>query len=413
MANRKKLTEEQLKEIKLLQNSYAMLEKTKAEANERGKREAVRAIEDAQSDTIQQIKNIDEGVGTDFEINTPKIKTTENVEVAKMSSVKTYDDVDTILNETITSEDANDVLENIKDYDKSSVQYDIISLPSNGECYKGKIGRLPVAYLTAYDENLITSPNLYRDGLIIDFLIKQKVLKEDFNVDDLCAGDADAITLFLRLTSYGTDFAVSVRDPKTGKEFDYTVDLSTIKYKDFTLKGDENGCFSFTLPLSKDEVKFKFLTRKQLKQLDRLAKLEDKTKVVTALDRNTKEILAALKNDDTLNDVERTEIINYTDKIKSWSEKIENKKNSVAFSRALTNKMELEIQSINGNTDRKFIHDYVVNMRAKDSLEFRKYVSHNEPGVDFTITVERPEEFGGGSFETFLEWDDAIFFNFS
>lgn len=413
MANRKKLTDEQLKEIKLLQNSYAMLEKTKAEANERGKREAVRAIEDAQSDTIQQIKNIDEGVGTDFEINTPKIKTVENVEVAKMSSVKAYDDVDTILNETITSEDTNDVLENIKDYDKSSVQYDIISLPSNGECYKGKIGRLPVAYLTAYDENLITSPNLYRDGLIIDFLIKQKVLKEDFNVDDLCAGDADAITLFLRLTSYGTDFAVSVRDPKTGKEFDYTVDLSTIKYKDFTLKGDENGCFSFTLPLSKDEVKFKFLTRKQLKQLDRLAKLEDKTKVVTALDRNTKEILAALKNDDTLNDVERTEIINYTDKIKSWSEKIENKKNSVAFSRALTNKMELEIQSINGNTDRKFIHDYVVNMRAKDSLEFRKYVSHNEPGVDFTITVERPEEFGGGSFETFLEWDDAIFFNFS
>lgn len=413
MANRKKLTDEQLKEIKLLQNSYAMLEKTKAEANERGKREAVRAIEDAQSDTIQQIKNIDEGVGTDFEINAPKIKTVENVEVAKMSSVKTYDDVDTILNETITSEDTNDVLENIKDYDKSSVQYDIISLPSNGECYKGKIGRLPVAYLTAYDENLITSPNLYRDGLIIDFLIKQKVLKEDFNVDNLCAGDADAITLFLRLTSYGTDFAVSVRDPKTGKEFDYTVDLSTIKYKDFTLKGDENGCFSFTLPLSKDEVKFKFLTRKQLKQLDRLAKLEDKTKVVTALDRNTKEILAALKNDDTLNDVERTEIINYTDKIKSWSEKIENKKNSVAFSRALTNKMELEIQSINGNTDRKFIHDYVVNMRAKDSLEFRKYVSHNEPGVDFTITVERPEEFGGGSFETFLEWDDAIFFNFS
>ena len=41
------------------------------------------------------------------------------------------------------------------------VQYDVISLPSNGECYKNKTERVPVGYLTAYDENFITSPNLY------------------------------------------------------------------------------------------------------------------------------------------------------------------------------------------------------------------------------------------------------------
>ena len=41
-----------------------------------------------------------------------------------------------------------------------NVQYDIIPLPSKGECYMSKIDKLPVAYLTAADENLITSPNL-------------------------------------------------------------------------------------------------------------------------------------------------------------------------------------------------------------------------------------------------------------
>ena len=50
-------------------------------------------------------------------------------------------------------------------------------------------------------------------------------------------------------------------------------------------------------------------------------------------------------------------------------------------------------------------------MSAKDSLMLRRYILDNEPGVNFEIEVERPMSLGGGSFKTFLEWDDNVFLN--
>ena len=116
-----------------------------------------------------------------------------------------------------------------------SVQYDVIQLPSNGQCYRNKMDRLPVAYLTAYDENIIMSPNLYKDGLVIDFLLKNKIMNKEINVDDLVSGDIDAIVLFLRATSYGPDFPIVVSDPETGEQIESVVDLTTLKPKEFTL----------------------------------------------------------------------------------------------------------------------------------------------------------------------------------
>ena len=67
--------------------------------------------------------------------------------------------------------------------------------------------------------------------------------------------------------------------------------------------------------------------------------------------------------------------------------------------------------SVDGNTDRKFIHDFVNRMPAMDSLKLRRYILENEPGMDFEVEIERPESLGGGSFKTFLEWDNSVFFN--
>ena len=53
--------------------------------------------------------------------------------------------------------------------------FDVIPLPSKGEGYKEKISKASVAYLTAYDENMIVSPNLYRDNLILDYILQEKL----------------------------------------------------------------------------------------------------------------------------------------------------------------------------------------------------------------------------------------------
>ena len=52
-------------------------------------------------------------------------------------------------------------------------------------------------------------------------------------------------------------------------------------------------------------------------------------------------------------------------------------------------------------------------MPARDALMLRRYIIENEPGIDFEITVQRPESLGGGSFKTFLNWDDTVFLNIS
>ena len=401
------MTNEEKKQLKMLQSQLEMLEENKRQTIQSGKPKdgSIEKLDEAITDTKTLISRIDPEVIEEVEVekNAPK----SNFVISKPKKNKSKNIFEEIENEIGKTET---VTEKIINATNKENQFDVIPLPSNGECYASKTDRLPIGFLTAYDENMITSPNLYRDGLVIDLLLNNKIMLEGFDSDTLCNGDVDAITLFLRVTSYGSDFPVTVKDPQTNKAFDTVVDLSKIKYKEFKLKGDEEGCFSFTLPISNDEVRFKFLTRKQTRQLEMLTKFDNKTNVVTMLNRTFDELQEALKEDEVLNDSEKKEINRLCDNVAEWGRKLTEEVDT-PFSKALTNKLEMQIVSVNGNKDRNFIHDYVNDMRAKDAMELRKYISDNEPGVDFNVEIERPIEFGGGSFTTFLNWDDFIFLN--
>ena len=73
--------------------------------------------------------------------------------------------------------------------------------------------------------------------------------------------------------------------------------------------------------------------------------------------------------------------------------------------------MEMQIVAINGNYDKEYVRKAIMNMPAGEALKLRRYILENEPGLDFEVEIERPQNLGGGSFKTFLEWDDSIFFN--
>ena len=81
------------------------------------------------------------------------------------------------------------------------------------------------------------------------------------------------------------------------------------------------------------------------------------------------------------------------------------------FSHILTNTLILQTVSVNGIKDRNYISDYIMNMNVKDAAEYRKYVSKNEPGIDYNVKVERPKSLGGGSIDTFLQLSQFIFVN--
>ena len=73
--------------------------------------------------------------------------------------------------------------------------------------------------------------------------------------------------------------------------------------------------------------------------------------------------------------------------------------------------MNLLIMAVNGITDKNYIYDFIRKMSVRDSSALRKYISQNEPGIDYNIEIERPESLGGGSFKTFLKLDQFLFLN--
>lgn len=427
---KKVLSVEEERELAYLQASNEMFLKSIEEAKLRGTKDAISRLEIARQDVIAQMAKIspneakkadkmqlDDGLTIEG-VNAVSLGDTLSIhEVLERYNAEQVD-AETMNNdvesESLKIEPIETVQRDTSMYSfnqiDSDVQYDIINLPSHGQCYRHKNDRIPVGYLTAFDENLITSPNLYKDGLIIDFLLKHKVLDKKINLDELCSGDVDAIILFLRATSYGPEFPITARDPQTGEEIESVVDLSELKYKEFTLVGDENGYFDFELPVSKDKVKFRFLTRKDEKMLKLLSEIETHGVKAQMIRENVKLLGEAIKTDSLLDGKVKQEYLNSLTKLIDWAKKLE-AKSSNPYSKVITNRMELSIVSINGNTDRKYIAKYVHNMGAKDALMLRRYILENEPGVNFEIEVKRPESLGGGSFKTFLDWDDSVFLN--
>ena len=430
---KKKLTEEQESEIKTLIANNEMLEKTKKEAESRGNKQSVAQIERAQQEVIDHINSIDPTVlGKDSRrtsLSAPKkvakqenlfsntdmsifdiIEENEMVKKDEESSLQVVEEpsseVDMTPSETTIASDMN-----FNDIDPN-LKYDIIQLPSNGQCYRSKVDRVPVAFLTAYDENIIMSPNLYKDGLVIDYLLKSKVVNSEINVEDLVSGDADAIILYLRATSYGPDFPIVVNDPETGEQIDTTIDLTTLKPRDFKLIGDENGNFEYVTPIMKDRIKFRYLTRKQERQLRQVTELEGLGTKSMMLSREAESLKAALMNDKYINENDKKTMKMAIGVMEKWSKKLKEANNS-EFTNIMTNNMQLQIVAVNDNYDRAYVRKYINEMPARDSLMLRKYINDNRPGIDFDIEVERPESLGGGSFKTFLNWDDSVFLNIS
>ena len=304
-----------------------------------------------------------------------------------------------------------EVTEKKPDIPNGSLQkasFDEVSLPSRGECYKSKIDKIRVSHLVAYDENLILSPGLYRNGTFLDHILKNKIL-DNIDPDSLIQGDRDAIIIWLRAGGYGPMYPIRMTDEESGKEFETNVDLSALEFKKFTLKGDENGYFDFVLPNSGDIVKFKFLTAGDAKKLEKMRKEESEAEDATDAREKIRDIVDFITKSDKitgkesdamtadLHDIEDVIYSRYKDAGETY------------YTHDLTNRLVLSTISVNGISDREFVTNYILNMNLKDAAEYRKYIIDNEPGIDYNIKVKRPDSLGGGYIDTFLQLDQFIF----
>lgn len=219
-----------------------------------------------------------------------------------------------------------------------TIQYDVVELPSRGIHYSNKRKSVKVAYLTASDENILTSQNLIATNTVTEELLRRKILDKDFSIDEMVDEDKQAVLLFLRNTAFGPNYTVRVVDPKTDEEFQVQIDISEIKFKDFDLESDVNGEFPYHMEKSNVDITFKFLTQKQLKEIKEIEK--------------------------------------------SW--------NGIGVPPVVTKQLEFMIKSVAGNKDPMNIRNFIERMPITDSQEFRKFIRKNTPGLDLTQTVKTP-----------------------
>ena len=121
-----------------------------------------------------------------------------------------------------------------------NLPHDMVSLPSKGIFYKPKKESIKVGYLTASDENILMSNIISQDGFV-QTLLKQKIYEPGFDILQLLNCDVEAILIFLRNTSFGPEYNVSLTDPQTGKKFDVTIVLDELNIKKCNVQPDEDG----------------------------------------------------------------------------------------------------------------------------------------------------------------------------
>lgn len=153
-----------------------------------------------------------------------------------------------------------------------NVGYEVIKLPSKGIFYPNGVSEVMVEYMTSKDEDILSTPSLIENNTALDILLKNKVKSKDLFVDDMLAGDKNAIAIFLRATAYGTDYDVEVRDPRTGKFFKTKVDLTKLLHKEVNESPDANLEFTVELPVRKKLVKFKLLPEREIDKIVKNAK---------------------------------------------------------------------------------------------------------------------------------------------
>jgi len=374
------------KEEKLQESSNEFLADALREARERG------------SSSVSSLEKI-----IPKEFISPKPKPISNIEKDYVPEVDIYNE------------------ENFdEDYEENyNVQYDKVSLPSRGLIYgkNFKGSKLNVAYLTGSDEDIISNPGIYTETAVgesqlFDVLLRRKILDKNIRPELLCNADRDAIIVWLRATSYG-NFPISTVDPLTGDRFDTEIDLTQIKPKPFNLEPNENGYFNFILPNSKDEIEFRFLVHKDELDYNKLLQKTNKKLKKHALSSAKELLLEIIGSDDSIEKNNKTKLDNALKIIEDYIGTIEDT-DDYLNGKGITFRLEKSIISINGEKNRKYIHEYVNNMRVFDSLALRRFITNNVPQLNFEITVKRPETSLGGDsyFTTFLTLDETVFLNY-
>ena len=150
--------------------------------------------------------------------------------------------------------------------------------------------------------------------------------------------DVQAILIFLRNTSFGSEYNFSVVDPANNKRFDTTILLDELNYQPMKHQPNDEGLFEFMLPKTKTNVKCKILNIGETNELDKLQESYPQGMVAPVI----------------------------------------------------TKRLEKQIVELNGERDKGKIASFINQMPISDSKAIRKFIKECEPSIDLNRTIVAP-----------------------
>ena len=216
---------------------------------------------------------------------------------------------------------------------------ELVPLPSKGIIYPSDSAlhgkdALEIRPMTAKDEDILMSRAYIKKGIVINKLIESCLIDKSINVEELIAGDKNALMVALRITGYGAEYVVDVTCPECGAQNNHAFDLTTMPIKTLAIEPISIGsnAFEIVLPVTKKKVCVKFLDGYDEKEIN------------------------------TINE--------------------RKKKSGIRTQSSVTDRLKYSIISVDDIKDKNKISFFVKNMPVRDSLALRNFLDKQEPGVE-------------------------------
>ena len=218
---------------------------------------------------------------------------------------------------------------------------EVIDLPSEGKLYPKEHpcsdGKIEIKYMTAKEEDILTSQNLIKKGVVIDRLMDSLILTPGVKSDDLILGDKNAVMVAARILAYGPEYVCDVVNPNTSETINHTFNLADCPFKKLP-EGITENKFKVDLPISKKKLTFKLLTGKEEIMINEELKASEK-------------INAEVKPE-------------------------------------LTTRLRHTITSVDGDDSQATINGFVQNLLARDSMYLRKEIQKNSPDIELEQEID-------------------------
>ena len=198
-------------------------------------------------------------------------------------------------------------------------------------------------FMTAKEEDILSSQTLLKKGLAIERMLDSLIMNKAIKAQDLLVGDRNALIIAARISGYGSNYKTQIGCPSCGTRTHFDFDLTNQKIHESTeseelnLKKLENGNFTTKMPFSNFNIEFKLLDGKDEQMLTKLAADKKKRKM--------------------------TETI-------------------------LTDQFKQMIVGIEGHSDRSIVARYVDNMPTLDSTQLKACYKVASPNVKVSSDFE-------------------------